>query len=195
MAKRKTSGGSAGANAIKVILLIFVVVVILAAAVFGIYYLSNGFGGRYATFAASVNGDIILKSGSIDLPRGSTVKVASFSDYSFEVRAAQPEQDFELNVDGERLNFSDLAGEDMTAGFTFTEEDGAITVDYGSLDDILTAALGKEVVVATSGEDALFTLVITSGSSSIGLDFHLSSFDSEYTIIIDPDHVIFWSEQ
>lgn len=188
MPKSKTRGGSTAATVIKIILLILAVIIILAAAVFGAYYLSNGFGGNYATFATTVNGDLILKSGSVSLPRGSTVKVTSFSDYSLKIIAAEPEQDFELSVGGKAANFSDYAGEDMTAGFTFSEADGAITVDYGSLNEILSAALGEEVTASEEADGELFTLVITSGKSELDLSFALS--DGAYNITVEPDHII-----
>ena len=172
MSNRKSSGGYTAATAIKVILLILAVVIILAAAVFGAYYLSNGFGGKYATFATTVNGKLVLSSGSIQLPRGSELKIASFSDYTLKVVAAEPEQDFALTVGGETVNYSDLAGEDITEGFTFTESDGVITVDYGNLEEILTSALDKEVTVGDISEGDLFTLIITSGESSINLSFY-----------------------
>lgn len=191
MPKSKTRGGSTAATVIKVILLVLAVVIILAAAVFGAYYLSNGFGGNYATFATTVNGDLIFKSGSISLPSGSTVKVTSFSDYSLKVIAAEPEQDFEVTVGEDTLLYSDLAGEDMTAGFTFTESDGAITVDYGSPEEILSVALGEEVTAAEEAYGELFTLVITSGNSTLNLTFALADSDGEYNIIIDPEHIIF----
>lgn len=187
MPKSKTRGGSTAAKVIKIILLMLAVIIILAAAVFGAYYLSNGFGGKYATFATTVNGDLIFKSGSIPLYRGSKVKVVSFSDYSMKVIAAEPEEDFAFIVDGETVNYSDYAGEDMTAGFTFTESDGVIMVDYGSLSEVLSAALGEEIGIADTADGELFTLVITSGKSELDLSFALTS----YNITLDPDHIIF----
>lgn len=172
MAKRKSSGGSTAATVIKIILLILAVIIILAAAVFGIYYLTGGFGGNYTTFATTINGKLVLSSGSIQLPRGSVIKITSFNDYTLEVVAAEPEQDFVLIVDGETVNYSDLAGEDITEGFTFTESDGVITVDYGNLEEILASALDKEVTVGDISEGDLFTLIITSGESSINLSFY-----------------------
>lgn len=191
MAKRKTSGGATAATVIKVILLILAVIVILAAAVFGAYFLSNGFGGRYATFATTINGKLILTSGNIDLPRASEIKVVSFSDYSFKITAAEPEEDFELYKGGEPCLYSELAGEDMTAGFTFTESDGVITVDYGSLGEILSSALGEDIAAAEDSENALFTLTIESGKSTLNLDFTLTSLDNDFNIIVDPDHIYF----
>lgn len=187
MSKSKTRGGSTAATVIKIILLVLAVVIILAAAVFGAYYLSNGFGGNYATFATTVNGNLILKSGNIQLPYGSHIKVASFSDYSLTVVAAEPEQDFELTVDGETVNYSAYAGEDMTAGFTFTETEGTITVEYGGLSDILSASLDKIVTVSEEASGELFILVITSGNSELNLSFALSG----YGLSLDPDHIIF----
>ena len=101
MAKRKTSGGATAATVIKIALLILAVIIILAAAVFGAYYLSNGFGGKYATFATTINGKLILTSGNIDLPRASEIKILSFEDYSLKVVATEPEEDFELTIGGE----------------------------------------------------------------------------------------------
>ena len=188
MPKSKTHGGMTAATVIKIILLVLAVVIILAAAVFGVYYLSNGFGGRYATFATTINGKLMLSSGSVNLPRGSEIKIFSFSDYSLKVTAAEPEQDFELNIGGEPCYYSELAGEDMTAGFTFSEADGAITVDYGSLNEILSAALGEEVTASEEADGELFTLVITSGKSELDLSFALS--DGAYNITVEPDHII-----
>lgn len=189
MAKRKTSGGSTVATVIKVILLILAIIVILAAAVFGAYYLSNGFGGKYATFATTINGKLMITSGNIDLPRGSEIKILSFEDYSLKVVAAEPEEDFELNIGGEPRLYSELAGKDITAGFTFTESDGVITVDYDSLSEILSSALGEDVATAENTEKALFTLIIESGKSTLNLGFLLGRSWAD-SITPDPDHII-----
>lgn len=174
------------ATVIKVILLILLVLAIIAAAVFGIYYLTGGFGGRYSTFVVQINGKPVISSGSISLPRDSEIKVTGFSDYSLEVVAAEPEEDFEVTVGEDTLLYSDLAGEDMTAGFTFTEADGTITINYGSINDILSAALGEEVTASEDVNGELFTLVITSGNSELNLSFALSGFG----LSLDPDHII-----
>ena len=92
------------------------------------------------------------------------------------------------------VNYSDLAGEDLTAGFTFTESDGAITVEYGSMEEILSAAMGTEIVINETPDGELFTLVITSGESVLNLDFAPASFASDYKIVLDPDHIIFYGD-
>ena len=174
------------ATVIKVTLLILLVLVITAAAVFGIYYLTGGFGGRYSTFVVQINGKPVISSGSISLPRGSEIKVTGFSDYSLEVVAAEPQEDFKITVGEDTLLYSDLAGEDMTAGFTFTEAEDCVTINYGSINDILSAALGEEVTASEEASGELFILVITSGNSELNLSFALSGFG----LSLDPDHII-----
>ena len=191
MPKSKTRGGYTAADIAKVILLIFAVMAVLAAIVFGIYYLSNGFGGDYSTFVTSVNGKNIMKDGDIELPSGSELKVTSISDYTVKVVAAETDSDFEITAEDEAMNFSELAGKDLTAGFTFTETDGVITVEYGSLSEILSAALGEEVTVDGEAEGNLFTLVIESGKSSLALNFGLVVFADVSGLIVTPDHIVF----
>lgn len=180
------------ATVVKVILLILLVLVIITAAVFGIYYLTGGFGGRYSTFVVQINGKPVISSGSISLPRDSEIKVTGFSDYSLEVVAAEPEEDFEVTVGEDTLLYSDLAGEDMTAGFTFTEaEDGAITIDYGSINNILTSALGEEAAVTETVSGDIFTLVITCGESTLNLLFSPSTMTGDGAIFPDWGGIIF----
>ena len=174
------------ATVIKVTLLILLVLVITAAAVFGIYYLTGGFGGRYSTFVVQINGKPVISSGSISLPRGSEIKGTGFADYSLEGVAAEPQEDFKITVGEDTLLYSDLAGEDMTAGFTFTEAEDCVTINYGSINDILSAALGEEVTASEDVNGELFTLVITSGNSELNLSFALSGFG----LSLDPDHII-----
>ena len=179
------------ATVIKVILLILLVLAIIAAAVFGIYYLTGGFGGRYSTFVVQINGKPVISSGSISLPRDSEIKVTGFSDYSLEVVAAEPEEDFEVTVGEDTLLYSDLAGEDMTAGFTFTEADGTITINYGSINDILSAALGGKAEATETAARDIFSLVITCGESTLNLLFSPSTMTGDGAIFPDWGGIIF----
>lgn len=179
------------ATVIKVTLLILLVLVITAAAVFGIYYLTGGFGGRYSTFVVQINGKPVISSGSISLPRGSEIKVTGFSDYSLEVVAAESEEDFEVTVGEDTLLYSDLAGEDMTAGFTFTEAEDCVTINYGSINDILSAALGEDVTVSEAAGGDIFSLVITCGESTLNLLFSPSTMTGDGAIFPDWGGIIF----
>ena len=188
MPKRSSSTKTSSSigTVIKIVALILAVLVIIASIVIAIYFGTNGFGGNYPTFAVQVNGKPILANGYIDLPNGSKITINSFSDYSLKIVAVEPEQDFAIMVNGETVNYSSLAGDDMTAGFTFTESDGVITVEYSCLDDILSAALDEDVTSSGKVEGELFKLVITSGKSELELNFALTSLD----IAIYPDHII-----
>lgn len=179
------------ATIIKVILLILLVLAIITAAVFGIYYLSGGFGGRYSTFVVQINGKPVISSGSVSLPRGSEIKVTGFSDYSLEVVAAEPEEDFEVTVGEDTLLYSDLADEDMSAGFTFTEAEDCVTINYGSINDILSAALGEDVTVSEAAGGDIFSLVITCGESTLNLLFGPSTMTGDGAIFPDWDGIIF----
>lgn len=179
------------ATVIKVTLLILLVLVITAAAVFGIYYLTGGFGGRYSTFVVQINGKPVISSGSVSLPRGSEIKVTGFSDYSLEVVAAEPEEDFEVTVGEDTLLYSDLAGEDMTAGFTFTEAEDCVTINYGSINDILSAALGGKAEATETAARDIFSLVITCGESTLNLLFSPSTMTGDGAIFPDWGGIIF----
>ena len=172
------------ATVVKVILLILLVLVITAAAMFGIYYLTGGFGGRYSTFVVQINGKPVISSGS-------EIKVTGFSDYSLEVVAAEPEEDFEVTVGEDTLLYSDLAGEDMTAGFTFTEAEDCVTINYGSINDILSAALGEDVTVSEAAGGDIFSLVITCGESTLSLLFSPSTMTGDGAIFPDWGGIIF----
>lgn len=188
MAKKKKKGASIAAKVFKITGLCLLTIVLLAIIFFATYFISGGFGGSYATFLVRLNGDIILSSRSVSLPSGSTVKIYSFSDYSLSVYAAE-DSDFVFIAEDEEYTFSDYAGEDMTAGFEITEdEDGTITISYGTLSEILSAVFGAEVTVTEEIEGEIFELVIESGNSSLRLSF---AVDNVYDITIDPDRIVF----
>ena len=54
--------------------------------------------------------------------------------------------------------------------------------------------MGTEVAINETPDDELFTLVITSGESVLNLDFAPASFASDYKIVLDPDHIIFYGD-
>lgn len=177
MEKRKSSSGSTAATIIKVVLLILAVIIILAIVIFVTFYFSNGFGGTYSTFIVKVNGESIVNNRDISLPRGSAVEVISFSDYSVTVTAAEPETDFEIITDAGIMRYSDIAGEDLTSAFEITQTDGGvIVIEYGTIDEVLSAHLSREATVSATPEFNIFNLVITSGNSSLTLPFSPGNF-------------------
>ena len=191
---KKKSSSSTAAKVFKIIGLSLLVIILLAIIFFVIYFASNGFGGSMATFICKVNGKTVLTNQSVSLPSGSTVKVYSFSDYTISIIAADEEDsDFIFTVNGNEYAWSDYASEDMTAGFELTEdEDGTITITYGTLDEILSDIFGVEVSIAEDVEGEIFELVVKSGSSSLHLPFEIDyTAPTEPTIVLDPDRIIF----
>ena len=126
----KKAGGRAAAI-VKTILLILAVIVIIAAVVVAVYFGTNGFGGSYPTFVLRVNGETVTQSGALELPSGSELNISGFEDYSLKAEVAEPEEDFKIKVGDAGMRYSELVGEDITAGFTFTKaEDGADIMVY-----------------------------------------------------------------
>lgn len=191
--KKKKKSTSAAARALKIIGLCLLVIVLLFVIFFVIYFASNGFGGSYATFIAKVNGETILNSRTISFPSGSTVEVYSLSDYTLSIVATDAEEgeDFVFTVDGNDYLWSDYAGEDFTAGFTFEDTADGIVVTYGYISDIIEAVFGvspDSTPNTSSLTGELFALVIESGGSSLYLPFCLNY---EYQLIVDYEHIIF----
>lgn len=185
MPKQSKQTAANAKNIIKIVLLIVAVIIVIAAIVVAVYFGTNGFGGNYPTFAIQVNGKPVLKSGDVELPDGSEIGITSLNDYTLKVEAAQPEEDFALTIDGKTTLYSTLSGTDVTKGFTFTDNDGIIAVNYGDLDEVLSSALDADVEILSASAQDKFNLIITSGKSSVILTFELSK-----GIFIYPEHIV-----
>ena len=79
----------------------------------------------------------------------------------------------------------------MTAGFTFTEAEDCVTINYGSINDILSAALGEDVTVSEAAGGDIFFLVITGGESTLKLLFSPSTMTGHRAIFPDWGGIIF----
>lgn len=185
MPKQSTQGQSTAKNILKIVLLVLAVIIVIAGIFVAVYFGTNGFGGAYPTFAVQVNGKPVLKSGNVELPDGSEIGITSLNDYTLKVETARPEEDFALNIDGKATLYSDLAGTDVTNGFTFTDNDGIIAINYGNLDEVLSSALDAAVEILSASAQDKFNLIITSGNSSVILTFELSK-----GIYLYPEHIV-----
>lgn len=191
MAANKSGGRSAAANIIKVILLILAVIVVIAAVVVAVYFGTNGFGGSYPTFALKVNGQTITKSGALELPSGSTLNISGFEDYTLKVEAAEPEEDFKIKVGDAGMHYSELAGEDITSGFTFTKaEDGSIVMTYGPLEEVLSEGLGEDVKISDSDVTGAFKLIVACGDSVLELTHGIFDVGLGFDLELDPEHIV-----
>ena len=90
----------------------------------------------------------------------------------------------------EPYTWHDLAGQDVTKGFTLTQTDLGFTVDYESFETIIAAVKGADVVIAEGADLSgdMFDLVITMGETEYRFGFGIGLPVSG--IELDPDHII-----
>ena len=186
----KKAGGRAAAI-VKTILLILAVIVIIAAVVAAVYFGTNGFGGSYPTFVLKVNGQTITKSGALELPSGSELNISGFEDYTLKAEVAEPEEDFKIKVGDAGMRYSELAGEDITAGFTFTEtEEGGIVMTYGPLEEVLSEGLGEDVKISDSDVTGAFRLIVACGDSVLELTHGIFDVGLGFELALEPDNIV-----
>ena len=166
---------------------------ILAAAGLGIAYLvTDGFGGKVPTAVVMIGDEMYTEDAEgLALYPGDEVRVQSLTgaaEYEYRIEA-NGGGDFSFMVGEEPYTWADLAGTDMTKGFTIQKTANGFTVDYESLREIVSAALGSEASIPdeadTSGD--LFRLVITMGEKELHFGFAVGVPVED--VELDPDHV------
>ena len=166
---------------------------ILAVAGLGIAYLvTDGFGGRVPTAVVMIGDEMYTENAEgLALYPGDEVRVQSLTgaaEYEYRIEANDG-SDFAFTVGEEPYTWADLAGTDMTKGFTIQKTANGFTVDYESLQAIVSAALGSETSIPdeadTSGD--LFRLVITMGEKELHFGFAVGVPVED--VELDPDHV------
>lgn len=177
-----------------IVILSVLLLAILAAAGLGIAYLvTDGFGGKAPTTIVMVGDKIYTEdTNGVTIYPGDEIRVQSLTGaegYTFRIEA-NGEKDFAFTVGEEPYSWKDLAGRDMTKGFTIEETENGFTVDYTDLEGVIAAVLGAEVTI---GEDAdtsgdLFVLVLTCGEKDLRLSFGVGL--PVEGVEVDPDHVI-----
>lgn len=177
-----------------IVILSVLLLAILAAAGLGIAYLvTDGFGGKATTTIVMVGDKIYTEDANgVTIYPGDEICVQSLTGaegYTFRIEA-NGEKDFAFTVGEEPYSWKDLAGRDMTKGFTIEDTENGFTIDYTDLDGVIAAVLGAEVTI---GEDAdtsgdLFFLVVTCGEKDLRLSFGVGL--PVEGVEVDPDHVI-----
>ena len=177
-----------------IVILSVLLLAVLAAAGLGIAYLAtDGFGGKAPTTIVMVGDKIYTEDANgVTIYPGDEIRVQSLTGaegYTFRIEA-NGEKDFAFTVGEEPYTWKDLAGRDMTKGFTIEDTENGFTVDYTDLDGVIAAVLGAEVTI---GEDAdtsgdLFVLVVTCGEKDLRLSFGVGL--PVEGVEVNPDHVI-----
>ena len=176
-----------------IVILAVLLLGILAAAGLGVAYLvTDGFGGKVPTAVVMIGDEMYTEDAEgLALYPGDEVRVQSLTgaaEYEYRIEA-NGVGDFSFTVGEEPYTWADLAGTDMTKGFTIQKTANGFMVDYESLQAIVSAALGSEASIPdeadTSGD--LFRLVITMGEKELQFGFAVGVPVED--VELDPDHV------
>ena len=175
--------------------LVLILLAVLGFAGFGIaYVVTDGFGGKVPTAVIMIEDDMYTESADgIALYPGDEIRVQSLTgatEYDVRIEANAESGDFSFTVGAEPYTWHDLAGQDVTKGFTLTQTDLGFTVDYESFETIIAAVKGADVVIAEGADLSgdMFDLVITMGETEYRFGFGIGLPVSG--IELDPDHII-----
>lgn len=174
MSKRKNSN----------IVGIVIAIALLALIIGVIAFLTNGFKSGIKTFTVNIDGRTFMNdTDNVTLSSESEIIVTNLfaDDYAVSVHAnATDTNDFIFYVGNEKYTWADDAtGNDFTDCFLIAKTDNGFTIAYDGIAGILSSKFPNyNIFVATAPEDKnnLFTLIVTSGTSSITLGFTLSEF-------------------
>lgn len=175
--------------------LVLILLAVLGFAGFGIaYVVTDGFGGKVPTAVIMIKDDMYTESADgIALYPGDEVRVQSLTgatEYDVRIEANAESGDFSFTVGAEPYTWHDLAGQDVTKGFTLTQTGLGFTVDYESFETIIAAVKGADVAIAEDADLSgdMFDLVITMGETEYRFGFGIGLPVSG--IELDPDHIV-----
>lgn len=175
--------------------LVLILLAVLGFAGFGIaYVVTDGFGGKVPTAVIMIEDDMYTENADgIAIYPGDEIRVQSLTgatEYDVRIEANAESGDFSFTVGAEPYTWHDLAGQDVTKGFTLTQTDLGFTVDYESFETIIAAVKGADVVIAEGADLSgdMFDLVITMGETEYRFGFGIGLPVSG--IELDPDHIV-----
>lgn len=175
--------------------LVLILLAVLGFAGFGIaYVVTDGFGGKVPTAVIMIEDDMYTASADgIAIYPGDEIRVQSLTgatEYDVRIEANAESGDFSFTVGAEPYTWHDLAGQDVTKGFTLTQTDLGFTVDYESFETIIAEVMGADVVIAEDADLSgdMFDLVITMGETEYRFGFGIGLPVSG--IELDPDHIV-----
>lgn len=175
--------------------LVLILLAVLGFAGFGIaYVVTDGFGGKVPTAVIMIEDDMYTESADgIAIYPGDEIRVQSLTgatEYDVRIEANAESGDFSFTVGAEPYTWHDLAGQDVTKGFTLTQTELGFTVDYESFETIIAAVKGTDVVIAEDADLSgdMFDLVITMGETEYRFGFGIGLPVSG--IELDPDHIV-----
>ncbi len=125
---------------------------------------------------------------------GAVFTVSGEEDYTVKITAAKQKGDFSFFLWEEVVPYSDVAGKDVTNGFTVTKKADTFTLSYVSLADVLKRSYNLPVTFYSEAS-ADFILTVSSGEKTLNVTFTLEQ--KEYTPItsewvqLDKSEIVF----
>ena len=169
-----SKGGRKARRAVLTVALVLLILVFIALGLFLVYYFTEGFGGDFPTFAIEQDGKRYYRStDEMALSSGSEFRIRTIfggeCSVRFEAASVSEEQDFGFKVNGEARTWSSLAGSDLTGGITLTETENGYKVEYGTLSEVVSSALGAEITELQETKGKLITMIVTYGKGELRL--------------------------
>ena len=214
-----TSDGRGGRRFFLVVLVIVLVTALLGGAVYAAWHFTDGFtrlpwdteqtgddipdkpgetpGEIVGEYYIEIGGVKYGDNGVIRLISGQEITVgAGFgSNYTVTMTARSTAEDFEFLLGAEPYMWSNIAGDDLTNGFTIEKSGTSFTMEFGTLADIISASKGNTVTIPAGSKVSLsdkFMMTVTAANGrGISLTFTLAALGVE----LDPDSVIFGNEK
>lgn len=185
----------------------FLIGIVIVAAIFGIGYgvwalthrqdAPENPGTKPGTITGSyyieIGGDRYGNNGVATLASGNTFTVGSDfgTDYTVTMTASRSDPDFDFTLGAEPYKWSNVVGDDFTAGFRIAQNGAEFTVAYSSLAEIIAAAKGNTVTLADGVSDTVadkFAMTVTAAN---GYSVTVTFVNPPAEIVLDPDTIIF----
>lgn len=192
------------------IVLILVMLGALAGGIYAAWYYTDGFtkfpwqkedpenpgkdpGTITGNYYIELDGMKYGDGGVTGLSSGTTYAVgADFgTDYTVTMTARAAAEDFGFTLGAEPYKWSNVVGDDFTAGFAITRAATGFTVEYGALDEIIAGAKGNTVTLEDGVADKVsdkFVMTVTAGN---GYSITVTFYTMLESVTVDHDHIIF----
>lgn len=208
-AKRKgvKRASGAGRKILRTVLIVILCAAIIGGGVYLTWRLTDGFTnwggsenhpGDDGITHGTIVGECYVETGGAKygdggvtvLASGSTFHVGAGFGANYSVTmTANGAHDFAFTLGAEPYRWSNVRGDDFTAGFDISRAADSFTVSYGTIADIISAVKGNAVTI-TDAEVTVsdkFTMTVSGNGNSIDVNFIVSVTG----VTVDPDGIVF----
>lgn len=188
---------NSGRGFLKNLIIVIFVLVGLAGIIAGVWYFTNGFGGRVSAFGVKYGDNTYFTpTNGITIASGAEFELVNplGGEYELTIIASSEKTDFGLKVGAEPYRWRDMNGKDFTDGFTVTKTETGFKLEYGSFADILSAVLGHSIELTETVSGDLFKLNITGYGCTLQLGFGIGEVTGNKFVegvSFDKNHIVF----